>query len=68
MVTITIYFLRQSVKKCYKGKDGDVQYTRTAKVDKKDKVSITVDRLLQKSARYLKQIVCRQRQPCITDT
>ena len=40
MVTITIYFLRQKMKKevyyyacewklkCYKGKDGDVQYTR----------------------------------------
>ena len=54
--------------KCYKGKDGDVQYTRTAKVDKKVKVSITVDRLLQKSARYLKQMVCRQHQPYITDT
>ena len=63
MVTITIYFLTQKVKKkyvimsmngkleCYKGKDGDVQYTR---VDKKDKVSIIVDRLLQNSARCLK--------------
>ena len=61
MVTITIYFLRQLCYyayerklECYKGKDGDVQYTRTARVDKKDNVSIIVDRLLQNSAPCLK--------------
>ena len=66
MVTITIYFLRQKLKfevcyyayerklECYKGKNDDIKYTRTARVDKKDKVSIINDRLLQNSARYLK--------------
>ena len=67
MVTITIYFLRQKSEKevcyyayeqkggCYKGKYGDVQYNRNDRVDKKDKVSKIVDRLLQNSAHYLKQ-------------
>ena len=39
----------------YKGKDGqDVHYTRTARVDKKEKLSVAVDNLLQISSRYLK--------------
>ena len=37
-----------------KEKNDDIKYTRTARVDKKDKVSIINDRLLQNSARYLK--------------
>ena len=39
----------------YKGKDGqDVHYTRTARVDKKEKLSVVVDNLLQTSSPYLK--------------
>ena len=39
----------------YKGKDGqDVHYTRTARVDKKEKLSVVVDNLLQISSCYLK--------------
>ena len=39
----------------YKGKDGqDVHYTRTSRVDKKEKLSVVVDNLLQISSRYLK--------------
>ena len=48
------YYACEQKLKCYKGKDGDVQYTRTARVDKKDKVSTIADRFLQNSARYLK--------------
>ena len=39
----------------FKGKDGqDVHYIRTARVDKKGKLSVVVDNLLQNSSRYLK--------------
>ena len=39
----------------YKGKGGqDVHYTRTARVDKKEKLSVVVDNLLQISSSYLK--------------
>ena len=37
------------------GKNGqDVNYTRTARVDKKESLSVVVDTLLQISSRYLK--------------
>ena len=48
------YYAYERKLECCKGKDGDVQHTRTVRVDKKNKVSIIVDRLLQNSARYLK--------------
>ena len=45
------YYAYERKIRSYKGKDSnDVQYTRTARVDKKDKVT----KLLQNTARYLK--------------
>ena len=48
------YYAYERKLECYKGKDGDVRNTRIARVDKKGKVSIIADRLLQNSARYVK--------------
>ena len=48
------YYAYERKLECYKGKNDDIKYTRTARVDKKDKVSIINERLLQNSARYLK--------------
>ena len=49
------YYVYERKIEYYKGKDDkDVQYTRTARVDKKDKVSAIVGKLVQISQRYLK--------------
>ena len=49
------YYVYERKIECYKGKDDkDVQYTRTARVDKKDKVSAIMGKLVQISQRYLK--------------
>ena len=49
------YYAYERKIESYKGKDGnDVQYTRTARVDQKDKVSVLVTKILQNTARYLK--------------
>ena len=49
------YYVYEPKIECYKGKDDkDVQYTKTARVDKKDKVSAIVGKLVQISQRYLK--------------
>ena len=49
------YCVYERKTECYKGKDGnDVQYTRTARVDKKEKVSELVNSLIKNTPRYLK--------------
>ena len=49
------YCVYERKTECYKGKDGnDVKYTRTAKVDKKEKVFELVNSLLKNTPRYLK--------------
>ena len=49
------YYVYERKIECYKGKDDkDAQYTRTARVDKKDKVSTIVGNLVQVAQIYLK--------------
>ena len=49
------YYVYERKIKCYKVKDDkDAQYTRTARVDKKDKVFAIVGKLVQISQSYLK--------------
>ena len=50
-----LYYVYERKTECYKGKDGnDVRYTRTARVDKKEKVSELVNSLLKNAHHYLK--------------
>ena len=49
------YYVYERKTECYKGNNGnDVQYTRTARFDKNEKVSELVNSLLKNSSRYLK--------------
>ena len=42
------YYVHERKTECYKGKEGnDAQYTKTARVDKKEKVSELVNSLLK---------------------
>ena len=51
------YYVYERNTECYKGKDGnDVQYTRTARAGRKEKVSDLVNRILKNAPRYLRHI------------